>query len=435
MSSAFGTGPVVGLWVILLADAAVALLAAMGLLDLPPARAAAASLPDLLAVPAVALAFVGANALGGFYRPQAWSRPRLLAGCAASTLALLLFGTLVVAVAAGPLAPRPHHELWVVPICYVAAMTALRWGLAMARQGAGAANGLAPLGAALPAAAPRGAHAASLHAVTVMPGGGGSRGLGRGGVSRLADEFDAAPSARRGGFAVAGADAAGLRPYRDASHGRIDLDTLPAGWLAEAAVAREGRAARVLRRGFDILGSIALLLAVLPVLLLTALAIRLESRGPVFYRQERVGKDGRVFTLFKFRSMAVDAEQGGPRWALPRDPRVTRVGRIIRLTRIDEIPQVINVLRGEMALIGPRPERPAFVEQLAAVIPHYRSRHAVRPGITGWAQVNYPYGASVDDARNKLAYDLFYIQRRSMALDLSIIAGTIRVVVLQEGAR
>jgi exopolysaccharide biosynthesis polyprenyl glycosylphosphotransferase len=217
--------------------------------------------------------------------------------------------------------------------------------------------------------------------------------------------------------------------------GRVNLDSLAPDWLSCAAVAREGRAGAALRRAFDILGSLVLVLLMLPLLVLTAIAIRLESPGPAFYRQERVGRGGRVFTLFKFRSMRVDAEAGGPCWALPRDPRVTRVGRFIRLTRIDEIPQVFNVLAGDMALIGPRPERPAFVQQLAAVIPHYESRHAVRPGITGWAQVNYPYGASVEDARNKLAYDLFYLRRRTFALDVAIVIGTFRVVLLQEGAR
>ncbi len=133
--------------------------------------------------------------------------------------------------------------------------------------------------------------------------------------------------------------------------------------------------------------------------------------------------------------MTIDAERDGPCWAQQRDPRVTRVGRLLRLTRIDEVPQVINVLRGEMALIGPRPERPAFVEQLAAIIPHYGTRAAVKPGITGWAQVNYPYGASVEDARNKLAYDLYYIRHRSLAMDAAIVVGTIRVILLQEGAR
>ena len=237
--------------------------------------------------------------------------------------------------------------------------------------------------------------------------------------------------------------AVGRRPGGDdrpgaawrAARGRVDLQALPADWLESAAASREGVGIQLFRRSFDIIGSVILILAVLPLLLLTAIAIRLESRGPVFYRQERVGKDGRVFTLFKFRSMTVDAERDGPRWAQQRDPRVTRVGRLIRLTRIDEVPQVINVLRGEMALIGPRPERPAFVEQLAAVIPHYGCRAAVKPGITGWAQVNYPYGASVEDARNKLAYDLYYIRHRSLAMDAAIVVGTIRVILLQEGAR
>ena len=177
------------------------------------------------------------------------------------------------------------------------------------------------------------------------------------------------------------------------------------------------------------------MLVTLPLLLLTALAIKLDSPGPVFYRQERVGRDGRVFMLFKFRSMVVDAEKGGARWATKHDTRVTRVGRFIRLTRIDEIPQVLNVLRGDMAFVGPRPERPAFVRQLAEQIPHYHDRAVVRPGITGWAQVNYPYGASVEDARMKLAYDLYYVRRRSLFLDLLILVATVRVVLFQEGSR
>jgi lipopolysaccharide/colanic/teichoic acid biosynthesis glycosyltransferase len=143
-----------------------------------------------------------------------------------------------------------------------------------------------------------------------------------------------------------------------------------------------------------------------------------------------------VFTVFKFRSMVVDAEVGGAqKWATKGDPRVTRVGRFIRLTRIDEIPQFFNVLRGDMAVVGPRPERPGFVEQLAREIPHYNDRSCVKPGITGWAQVNYPYGASVEDSRNKLAYDLYYIRRRSFFLDLLTLVATVRVVLFQEGAR
>jgi lipopolysaccharide/colanic/teichoic acid biosynthesis glycosyltransferase len=171
-------------------------------------------------------------------------------------------------------------------------------------------------------------------------------------------------------------------------------------------------------------------------MLATMLLIKIDSRGPIFYRQERIGLHGRPFSLIKFRSMVVDAEVGGvARWASRQDPRVTRIGRLIRLTRIDELPQILNVLRGDMAFVGPRPERPSFVEELGRIIPHYDDRACVKPGITGWAQVNYPYGASVEDARMKLAYDLYYISRRSLFLDLLILIATVRVVLLQEGAR
>jgi len=215
---------------------------------------------------------------------------------------------------------------------------------------------------------------------------------------------------------------------------RVDVERLAPDWLA--ATRRSGLAERALRRALDIAGSVAILVFTLPVLLLTAIAIKLDSAGPVFYRQERVGLGGRVFSLFKFRSMRADAEAAGaPRWASRRDSRVTRVGRFIRLTRIDEIPQVINVLRGDMSLVGPRPERPVFVEQLGRIIPHYHDRAIVKPGITGWAQVNYPYGASVEDARMKLAYDLYYVARRSLFLDLLILVATVRVILFQEGAR
>ena len=216
----------------------------------------------------------------------------------------------------------------------------------------------------------------------------------------------------------------------------LEPERLPANWNEMLGFRRERVGEAVARRAFDIAISAGLLLATLPVLVLTAVAIRLETRGPIFYRQERVGRGGRVFTLFKFRSMTVDAEANGDAvWAVPQDPRVTRVGRFIRLTRIDEVPQVLNVLRGEMAFIGPRPERPVFVAQLERAIPHYADRAAVKPGITGWAQVRYRYGASVEDARMKLGYDLYYIRHRSIALDLRILAGTVRVVLLQEGAR
>jgi exopolysaccharide biosynthesis polyprenyl glycosylphosphotransferase len=240
-----------------------------------------------------------------------------------------------------------------------------------------------------------------------------------------------------------GLEAAGFRAFRDSEFcerhlGRVDLKRLHDGWLDVGHDRRHGGGLldAALRRAFDVTVALLLLLLTLPITLLTALAVRLDSPGPVFYRQERVGLDGRVFTLMKFRSMRADAEAAGaPQWAAKRDSRVTRVGRFIRLTRIDEIPQVLNVLRGDMAFIGPRPERPAFVEQLAEVIPHYRDRACVKPGITGWAQINFPYGASVEDARGKLAYDLYYVRRRSLFLDLLILVATVRVVLFQEGSR
>lgn len=216
---------------------------------------------------------------------------------------------------------------------------------------------------------------------------------------------------------------------------RVDIERLAPGWLAEA-MRRGGPVEAAIRRAVDVAGSLAILILTLPLLVLTAIAIRLDSAGPVLYRQERVGQAGRTFSLLKFRSMRPDAEAGGaPRWASRHDDRVTRVGRFIRLTRIDEIPQVINVLRGDMSLVGPRPERPVFVERLGQLIPHYHDRASVRPGITGWAQVNYPYGASVEDARMKLAYDLYYIRRRSLFLDLLILVATVRVILFQEGSR
>ena len=167
----------------------------------------------------------------------------------------------------------------------------------------------------------------------------------------------------------------------------------------------------------------------------TALAIRMESKGPIIYRQERVGFRGRTFTVFKFRSMNVDAEKGGQaRWAVARDPRVTRVGRVIRRLRIDELPQLFNVLRGEMSFVGPRPERPEFVEMLTGQIPFYAVRHSVKPGLTGWAQVRYSYGATVEQSVRKLEYDLYYVKNHTLALDVLILLETVRVVLLGEGA-
>jgi exopolysaccharide biosynthesis polyprenyl glycosylphosphotransferase len=215
---------------------------------------------------------------------------------------------------------------------------------------------------------------------------------------------------------------------------RVDVDQVG----VESAVpeqAAPGDRDTVARRAADIALALSLLLLTLPLILLTALLIRLDSPGPVLYRQERVGLHGRRFTLLKFRSMRDDAETRGPVWAARSDPRVTRVGAFIRLTRIDELPQLLNVLRGEMSFIGPRPERPHFVAQLERVVPFYRDRALVKPGLTGWAQVNYPYGASVEDARAKLSYDLYYVKHRGPLLDLLILLATVRVVLFQRGAR
>ncbi len=220
------------------------------------------------------------------------------------------------------------------------------------------------------------------------------------------------------------------------AEGQVVPEILPKNWLRGTRAVRQGAVERFLHRSLDIVASVALLVVTLPLLLLVAVAIKLDLRGPVFYRQERVGQHHRSFHILKFRSMTVDAERPGTAvWAAVGDSRVTRVGRIIRLTRIDEIPQVINILRGEMAFVGPRPERPVFVNKLSAIIPHYADRAVVRPGLTGWAQVKHPYGASIEDARGKLSYDLWYIRGRSLWLDLRIILATVRVVVLRAGAR
>jgi sugar transferase (PEP-CTERM system associated) len=217
---------------------------------------------------------------------------------------------------------------------------------------------------------------------------------------------------------------------------RVDLDSLQPSWLIFSDGFRQGTLIDAGKRAFDLTVAFLLLLFVLPVMLIAAVAIFIEDGAPILYRQDRVGRDGRPFTLFKFRSMRRDAEQAGaPQWAKSGDPRTTRVGSILRQFRVDELPQLINVLKGDMSFVGPRPERPYFVEELANRIPFYRERHSVKPGITGWAQVNYPYGASLDDARQKLAYDLYYVKNRTLFLDFLILVQTVRVVLFHEGAR
>jgi sugar transferase (PEP-CTERM system associated) len=217
--------------------------------------------------------------------------------------------------------------------------------------------------------------------------------------------------------------------------GKILVDDLKPSWLIFSDGFQVSRLTRFAKRAFDLVFALAGFLLALPVMALTALAVKLESSGPIFYCQERVGENGRLFTLCKFRSMRTDAETGTPIWAKDKDDRVTRVGRFIRLTRLDELPQFWNVLRGDMSFVGPRPERQYFVEQLEAAIPFYAARHAVKPGVTGWAQVKYRYGASVEDALEKLRYDLYYIKHRSLVFDLTILLDTIKVIVARKGAQ
>ena len=218
--------------------------------------------------------------------------------------------------------------------------------------------------------------------------------------------------------------------------GKILIDDLKPSWLIFSSGFVLSRVKRFTKRTFDVAVAGTGFVLAAPLTLLTALAVYLESNGPILYSQERVGQNGKTFTLYKFRSMQVDAESAGaPLWARDNDERVTRVGRVIRKTRLDEIPQLWNVLRGDMSFVGPRPERPFFVEQLAAEIPFYNQRHAVKPGITGWAQIKYQYGSSVEDAMEKLRYDLYYIKHLSLAFDISIVFDTVKVILFGKGAK
>jgi sugar transferase (PEP-CTERM system associated) len=218
--------------------------------------------------------------------------------------------------------------------------------------------------------------------------------------------------------------------------GRVWLSVVKPGWFVFSEGFHRSRFTLITKRCLDILFSVLALAVSLPVIAVVALAVRLDSKGPVLYRQTRVGLGGRCFEVLKFRSMSVNAENGkGAQWARQNDPRVTRVGRRLRKYRLDEFPQLINVIRGDMSFVGPRPERPAFVEMLRKEIPYYDERHSVRPGITGWAQVRYDYGATVEDALRKLEYELFYLQNMSVFFDLAIMFATVRVMLSGSGAR
>ena len=232
----------------------------------------------------------------------------------------------------------------------------------------------------------------------------------------------------------------GIRVLDLASHfeqtlGQIRLDSLYAGWLIFGDGFQQGNVRTIVKRLSDIIFATILIILAMPIMLITALVIIAENGFPVFYRQERVGLNGRLFNVIKFRSMRNDAEKDGkPIWAKAKDDRVTKVGGIIRKLRIDELPQLFSVLKGDMSLVGPRPERPFFVDQLTKEIPFYAVRHSVKPGVTGWAQVRYHYGATVEDSAEKLQYDLYYVKNHSLFLDIVVLFETIGVVLTGKGA-
>ena len=258
------------------------------------------------------------------------------------------------------------------------------------------------------------------------------------------DEVVVAPDERRGGLpmdemlecAQRGVSICDLSTFFEREAGMVKLSVADPSWLAFSGGFDQSIVRRLNKRFFDLMAAGALLLLAWPAMLVVAICVRLESRGPVLYKQVRVGENGRHFEVIKFRSMRVDAEKDGvAQWATANDDRTTRVGRIIRATRLDELPQLFNVLRGDMSFVGPRPERPQFVEMLSREVRYYNVRHCVKPGLTGWAQLRYPYGASVRDAEEKLTFDLFYIKNRGLLFDLMILLQTVEVVLFRRGAR
>jgi len=259
------------------------------------------------------------------------------------------------------------------------------------------------------------------------------------------DEVVVAMDDRRRGLPVeqllncrlAGVPVTDVLSFVERESGKVELSMLYPSWLIFSENINPQGLSRLLTRLFDLVAALLLLGLAFPLMLLTALAVWAESgfKGPVLYTQSRVGMEGMAFRLYKFRSMRPDAEKNGAQWASDNDPRVTRVGAFIRAARLDELPQLFNVLRGEMSFVGPRPERPEFVEQLSQKIPYYRERHCVKPGITGWAQLCYPYGASEQDALEKLQYDLYYVKNKTILFDLIILLQTAEVVLWRKGAR
>ena len=257
------------------------------------------------------------------------------------------------------------------------------------------------------------------------------------------DRLVVAISERRGGYPVdslldlrvRGCKVTEWTSFYEKLSGRIPIDNLSPSYFIFQEGFRKSRILLYSRRFVSLSFAAGLLLLLFPLLLITALIVKIDSPGPVFYTQKRVGKNGKTFDIIKFRSMRIDAEVNGtPQWAVRDDPRVTRVGKLIRVTRLDELPQLINVLRGDLDIVGPRPERPEFVEELSRMIPYYTLRQTVKPGLTGWAQVMFPYSGTIEESRKKLQYDLFYIKNMSVKLDFFILFRTIKIVLLGRGA-
>jgi sugar transferase (PEP-CTERM system associated) len=259
---------------------------------------------------------------------------------------------------------------------------------------------------------------------------------GTGGLSHLTQPNARKPISELLACKLAGIHVTDAATFFEREASYIRLDSLQPSWFVFGGGFDQGELRTSIKRIFDLSASVVLLVVGLPIMVITAFCILVEDGNPIFYRQERVGLNGKHFVVLKFRSMRHDAEHmGKPQWASENDPRITRVGKIIRRVRIDELPQIINVLKGEMSFVGPRPERPFFVQRLNKIIPYYSMRHNVKPGITGWAQVRYQYGASIEDAIQKLQFDLYYVKNNSLFLDILILINTVQVILLGKGGR
>ncbi|MEO7336987.1 MAG: TIGR03013 family XrtA/PEP-CTERM system glycosyltransferase [Caldimonas sp.] len=406
-------------------------------------------------------ALLAVNTASGLYRPA--SRPSFNRSWARAALALLF--ALPMSYIAFSLLPGELSGLnemrWVTMVCVAAIITHRGYAAHVDRQrdatrsrilifGSGASAQLVArtISAADPHVMIVGYVAGPNETLNLVEAGKTLSGIGslkEKATELKVDEIVVALAERRGGSMplrelldckIAGVQVSDLATYFEKVLGQIRIDQLHAGWLVFGNGFAQGNVRLTVKRVFDVLSSCVLLALAVPFMLITAMAITLESKGPVFYRQQRVGQHGRLFAVLKFRSMRAGAEKDGvPQWAAVNDSRVTRVGALIRRIRLDEFPQLFNVLRGEMSLVGPRPERPYFVEQLTREIPFYAVRHSVKPGVTGWAQVCYQYGATVQDALEKLQYDLYYVKNHSLFLDIVVLFETIGVVLSGKGAR